>query len=118
MHRYILGLEKGDMDVNHINGDRSDNRKRNLRLVTRKQNGYNRGVYSTSSSGYRGVYFRKDNNKWRAVINKDYKRYNIGSFDCKHEAAKAYNVKAKELYGEFARLNVIEEVLDERNKSA
>ncbi|MCK5611795.1 hypothetical protein KAR91_58540 [Candidatus Pacearchaeota archaeon] len=50
---------------------------------------------------------RLQNNKWRVVILKDKKKYHIGYFDCKIEAAKAYNKAAIKYHGEFARLNIL-----------
>lgn len=61
-----------------------------------------------TSSKYKGVHWRKDINKWVARISHRNKRIHLGCFDDEREAAKAYNEKALELWGEFARLNEIE----------
>lgn len=107
MHRFIMGAELGDLDLDHINGDRSDNRQSNLRFVTRQQNSLNRKIRSDNKSGYKGVYFRKDNDIWRVAIMNNGIRVNLGHFKCKHEAAKIYNEAAIKYHGEYARLNVI-----------
>jgi hypothetical protein len=81
----------------------------NCRLVTRKQNCYNKSKIKKCSSKYKGVSWNKRLNKWRAKITKDGKNTNIGLFSHESEAALAYNEKAKELFGEYAYLNKIEE---------
>lgn len=94
MHRLILNAPD-DRLVDHINRDKLDNRCSNLRLVSFKTNITNRGKQRNNSSGYTGVQYRKDRNKWFALIgnNGSYKR--LGSFDNPAEAHKAY-LKAKE----------------------
>lgn len=106
MHREILGLEreskfKGD----HINGDRLDNRCINLRVVNDFQNAKNAAVRRNSKSGFKGVH--RSRGRWVAKITSDKLHFHIGSFDTPEEAAIAYNKKAYELHGEFARLNEI-----------
>lgn len=104
MHRFILNAPKEFM-VDHINHNSLDNRKINLRLCTNSQNQMNVLKHKKSLSGYKGVSLNKKNMKWisKIVINK--KTINLGYFTDKIEAAKAYNEKAKELFGEFAYLN-------------
>lgn len=102
LHNFIMNTPEG-MVVDHIDGNRLDNRKTNLRICTRLENSWNQKPRN-NVSGYKGVSFYKPRNKWRARIGQDY----IGLFDTKEEAAKAYNLKAKRLYGEFANLNEIE----------
>ena len=65
--------------------------------------------YRTNKSGFRGVHFHKHNKRWRAQIGYNYKLITIGYYDTPEEAARAYDAKAKELRGEFARLNFPEE---------
>lgn len=100
MHRLIANCPQG-MFVDHINHNKLDNRRENLRLVTVRENGMNREVSKTNKSGIKGVsYFRK---RWRAIIG----RKLIGYFDTKEEAAKAYNKAAKNLFGDYAKLNKV-----------
>lgn len=103
LHRYILKCPK-DKVVDHINGDVLDNRRINLRICTRIENSYN-SKPRIGSSVYKGVY--KKRNKWQSEIYKDYKRYDLGTHLTEKEAGLAYNKKAKELFGEFAKLNLI-----------
>ena len=104
MHRVINQTPEG-YETDHINRDKLDNRKQNLRTATGQQNMYNRESYRNSSSIYKGVYWDKTHNKWRVRIKINYKFIHIGRFDCEREAALAYNRKAKEVHGEFAGLN-------------
>lgn len=90
--------------------DRIDNDKGyspdNCRWVTQKQNLMNKKKYPRNKSGYKGVSPYKGGKSWRAIIAKDGKDYYIGNyFKTKEDAARAYDVKAKELFGEFAVLN-------------
>jgi hypothetical protein len=79
-----------EYDVDHINGDRADNRKTNLRLATRSQNAHNtRKVRSTNTSGYPGVYYCAAKRKWGAYITKNYNRIHGGFYDLKEDAITA-----------------------------
>ena len=86
------------VDVDHINGNRSDNRIENLRLATRAENQQNVGMRSHNTSGYIGVTWYKKLNKWRAQIKAHGKKLHIGLFDCPAEAHKAYLAKKAELH--------------------
>jgi len=104
MHRLIMNPPRG-LDVDHINGDGLDNRKQNLRQATDSQNQQNRHRLSTNTSGYRGVTFHKKLNKWQAGIKKFGHSYYLGLHPTAESAALAYDLKAREIYGEGARLN-------------
>ncbi len=109
LHSSINNPPSGKV-VDHINGDPLDNRKSNLRAVTRGQNNMNRGANGThrgkpTTSPYKGVSWDKRRNKWVSNIGHDYKLIYLGSFDVPEDAARAYDVKAKELHGEFAYQN-------------
>lgn len=90
-------------DVDHINGIRSDDRLANLRLASRSQNNCNRGPQKNNRTGYIGVH--PDHGTYRARINFQRRRINIGNFPTADAAARAYDAEAKRLHGEFARLN-------------
>lgn len=113
LHRFLLNVTNSKIQIDHINGNGLDNRKENLRLVTNAQNSRNKSKYITtnSTSKYKGVFFCKQRNKWVAQICLDYKKIFIGRFKTEIEAAKAYNEKALTLFGQYAKLNTIEEKL-------
>lgn len=106
VHRTIMNASNG-MLVDHINHNKLDNRKTNLRICTNQQNQMNRKSNKVGTSKYKGVSFDKTFGKWRAAIMFNKKYIHIGRFMCEHEAAKAYNERAKKLFGEFAYLNDI-----------
>lgn len=62
------------------------------------------------SSQYFGVRFRKSDGRWIATIRKDYVAYSLGMYDLETDAARAYNKKAKELYGKNAQLNKLKQI--------
>lgn len=115
MHRFILNAPKGRF-VDHINYDCLDNRRKNLRLCTPHESSYHRRAKPNSSSKYKGVFWEKGKiykgkqylGKWQAQIKHNYKAIYIGRYDSEIEAAKAYDKKARELYGEFAELNFVD----------
>lgn len=109
MHRLINNTSH-NMITDHIDGNKLNNQKYNLRTVTRTQNIYNRGSFKRSTSKYKGVCWFKRDNKWRTSITKDRKQYHLGLYTVEEDAALAYNKKAVEFQGEYAKLNLIKEV--------
>ena len=103
MHREIMRAPKG-MVVDHIDGNSSNNRRTNLRVCTVSQNHQNRRR-TYGSSKYKGTWWDKRRKKWVAGITFKGKYIYLGFFDSEIEAAKAYDKKAAELFGEFAYLN-------------
>lgn len=103
MHKVI----KNGEFIDHIDGDKLNNQSLNLRLCSKSTNGANRGKTIKNKSGYKGVHFNKNCNKWRAMIRVNNKSQHIGVFEDIKDAALAYNNKAKELFGEFAYLNQV-----------
>ena len=94
-----------DMQVDHVNGDPLDNRRENLRLATNKQNSANKPKREGTSSVYKGVHWHRRDRRWRASIKHNYKSIHLGSFLDEEDAARAYDTKAIELFGEFAITN-------------
>lgn len=109
MSHLILPCPPG-LEVDHINRDKLDNRKANLRLVTRSQNCANRGNFKNSKSKYKGVRWNKKMGLWEAAIRKDGVITTIGAFKDEIAAASAYNEYARKMWGEYAVLNDIQEV--------
>lgn len=91
------------MDVDHINGNPSDNRLANLRRATNSQNQQNRRLGSNNTSGYKGVFFNKQCRKWAATIFADGRARHLGLFSTPDQAHVAYVDAAKKFFGEFAR---------------
>jgi len=91
-HRIIFALHAGswpEKDLDHINGDRSDNRIENLREVTRAENARNSKLRSDNTSGAVGVYLHNPSRLWMARMNVDKKQHVIGYFKTKAEAVAA-----------------------------
>lgn len=105
MHRLIMNPQDG-ICVDHINGNRLDNRKANLRLCNRSENMRNRGP--NRGRKYKGVY-RASKNRFRALICVNHKLMHVGTFSSEEEAAKAYDEAAIKLHGEFVCLNFPDE---------
>lgn len=104
LHRFILG-NPVKSEVDHINNNKLDDRKSNLRKASRTQNTTNKTLQSNNTSGYKGVSFDKHSNKWHSYIRTDGYRINLGRFENIKDAAIEYDKKAKELFGEYAKLN-------------
>ena len=105
MHRVLLPLPHG-WTVDHRNGNGLDNRKDNLRPATVALNNQNQKPRNTSSP-YKGV--AKAQGKWRAAISVGGQFYYLGNHETQEAAARAYDAKAVELLGEYARLNFPDE---------
>lgn len=103
LHRMLMSDPLG-MEVDHINLDKLDNRKENLRVATRPQNGSNTGIPSTNTSGYKGVVWRQDCGKWLAQIKVNKKGIYLGLFTDVLDASNAYKEAALKYFGDFARL--------------
>ena len=102
IHRLITNAKPGEF-VDHINHDRLDNRRSNLRVCTPAQNSYNARKRKDGASKYKGVY--KYGEKYCSSIQYDFMRYHLGYYTSEEDAAYYYNLKAKEYYGDFAALN-------------
>lgn len=96
LHVEILRPKEG-FQTDHINRDRSDNRRSNLRQVTASQNCHNKKMRKDNKTGYIGIWFRNDTKKWTARIVVEGERKVLGCFVDKKEAVEAYT-EAKESY--------------------
>ncbi len=105
LHRFILNITDSKISIDHISGDRFDNRKSNLRICSIAQNNQNRKINKKNKYGYKGIFF--EDNKYRVSIQVNYKRIYLGRFVTPEDAARAYNEAAKKYFGEFANLNII-----------
>jgi len=107
LHHVILDFEFKDHNeqVDHINGNKLDNRKINLRICNHSQNKCNQGKLPNNTCGIKGIYKVRNSNRWRAVIRKNYKRYHLGYYGCREEAQLAYNKACHILHDEYANCN-------------
>lgn len=105
----MAGIAYYNIICDHKDGDTLNNQRYNLRIVTKSQNNCNRISHRKSVSKYKGVSYDKSRSKWQSHIKdtKTKKHIFIGRFNNEQDAAIAYNNKASELHGEYARLNTI-----------
>lgn len=101
MHGFIMNVPKGKT-VDHINGDKLDNRKENLRICSQSENLMNRGKQKNNSSGYKGVRYRKDVNRFIVEIGYGGKGHYLGCFKSAKEAYKVYIKACKEYHKQYA----------------
>ena len=105
MHRQIMESPEG-IQVDHKDRNRLNNQRSNLRNATIREQRRNRGVGTSNTTGYKGVYFCKQKDKFQAYIRPKYgKVVHIGFYVNKEDAAKAYDRMAKFYFKEFAYLN-------------
>lgn len=114
LHRFLMDAPE-NIQVDHINGIKPDNRRSNLRFATNRENTRNVGLRTNNSSGAKGVYFEKRINKYRATIGIYGKTIHLGSYDDLIEASEAYDRAAEKYFGEFAWLNNLREKTPELN---
>ena len=94
LHTFILGKPTKGYEIDHINHDKLDNRKQNLRFVTHSQNGMNRK--------YKGYYWSKSDKRWHARIIINQKRINLGYFINEQDAINARKIAVEKYFGEYA----------------
>lgn len=108
MHRFIMNTPK-ELFTDHINMDKLDNRRCNLRVCTKSENAYNQKPRKQTTSQYKGVHFFTQmghlNKPWLAYITVNKKRTYLGYYKTEEEAALAYNIAAMKYHGNFAKLN-------------
>lgn len=105
LHRYLLDFPVNKV-VDHINNNRLDARKCNLRICEHQKNSYNRrkANKTKNTSKFKGV-SRLTNGCFRVKITIDKRAISLGTFSCEIEAAKKYDLEAEKHHGEFASLN-------------
>ena len=108
MHGLITGCDES-LCVDHINHNKLDNRRVNLRTCTISQNQMNRQPSKGKSSKYKGVSYDKRRKCWAVGFEKDNQRYFVGRFQEEDEAAIAYNKAVLKIHGDFALLNAVDE---------
>lgn len=104
MHRIIIGALDG-LFVDHVNGDTLDNRRSNLRLATKSQNGANSRKRVRTMSRFKGVIWNRRFSSWSVQIKHEGRATVVGPFPSQEQAAIAYDDLARKLHGEFACLN-------------
>lgn len=106
-HRLIWEMFNGPipegMLIDHVDGDVYNNRIENLRLATRTQNNANSRAKDINFTGYKGI--TKVGSRYRARITHNGKTLSLGVFDTAEEAKSAYDQKALEIHGNFAKLD-------------
>ena len=100
LHRLIKDCPP-DMTVDHINHNKLDNRRSNLRICTQQENSFNKGMYSHNTSGIKGVGYDVDRRKWIARLMVDGKNLFLGRYESKYEASKAREKAEVKYFGEF-----------------
>ncbi len=108
MHRVIMNAKPGQ-SIDHIDGNKRNNKVSNLRVCNHAQNNRNKPPSVKNKTGFKGVSFDTQTNKFRADIRFDGNRMNLGRYNTAKEAALAYNAAAVKYFGDFAWLNKIGE---------
>ena len=103
LHRLLMNHPEG-MDVDHINHNGMDNRRCNLRIVTRGQNAQNSRISKNNTSGVKNVHYLKSRDRYRVTIGVDNRSIQVGYFKTLQEATEARNLALKEYHGEYACL--------------
>jgi hypothetical protein len=104
VYHYLMGSYGPDYPIDHINRNKLDNRRSNLRVCTRQENNYNRSLAKNSKYKYKGIRQEKDGS-WTAYCTKDGETNEVEGFIDDVTAAKTYDAIAEALYGKFASKN-------------
>ena len=106
VRRLVVFFCFGDKrEIDHMDMNKLNNRRSNLRICDRSENQRNHRLQANNTSGYKGVYFDKQANKWKAQIQHHGRNNHLGLFLTPEEAGHAYDTKARELFGEYGRYN-------------
>lgn len=115
-HRAAWAMTYGECPkkhIDHIDGNKANNRISNLRVCTHNQNQHNQGIRKTNKSGYKGVSWMKSVQKWHAQICANSKVTHLGFYSTPEEAAKVYDRAALDIHGEFAWTNFPKEIYED-----
>jgi hypothetical protein len=105
MHRFLLGVSDPEVQVDHEDRNGLNNQRHNLRIASSQQNQCNRPKQNNNVSGFKGVFWNSQKQRWNAKIQHENKQVHIGFFMKVEEAARAYDKAAQKLHGKFAALN-------------
>jgi hypothetical protein len=108
LHRFVTDIKDKKLLVDHNDSDGLNCQKGNLTICNHSQNGANTRKIKSGSSRYKGVRWVKARSKWNARITVDKVVKHLGTFSDENDAGKAYNAAAVLAFGEFARINTIE----------
>lgn len=103
LHRLLMNPKSG-LEVDHRDGNKLNNQRGNLRIVTHSENGKNLGLSVRSKTGIKGVHWVTSKRLFGCIITSNYKRHFLGYFKTKEEASLAYNQASQRLHGDFRRL--------------
>ena len=101
LHRFLTDCPK-DAIVDHINQNKADNRKSNLRIVNHSQNNMNKPMQKNNTSGFVGVNYHKKNKKWTASISVNHRQIYLGSFSVMQDAIEARKKAEARYFGAFS----------------
>ena len=104
LHRYLLGFPQ-NCDIDHIDGNKMNNRRSNLLICSHQQNSFNQKMRNTNTSGYYGVSQMKSCGRYEAYIHVDGKKKYLGLYKTAEEAAQVRDDAAIIYFGKFAKLN-------------
>ena len=103
-HNYIFDIDTdSDIEIDHIHGNRLDNRRSELRICNRNKNALNKGLYKNNTSGVTGVSWHKQQNKWSAYIQIEHKNIHLGLFNNFDEAVNARLMAEQKYFKEYSR---------------
>lgn len=102
LHRFVMNVETREIIIDHINRNKVDCRKQNLRKYNQNKNSKNTSLSKNNTSGIIGVSWEKSRQKWKAQIKVNYKAMSLGRYDDKEEAIKARLEAEQKYFGEFS----------------
>jgi hypothetical protein len=111
LHKLISNTDK-TKHIDHIDGNKTNNRKSNLRFANNQQNAMNIKMFSHNTSGFKGVIWCKDRSKWRAQIKLNQKHMHLGYYSNKEDAIEARIEAEHKYFGEYSYLNRPKELLE------